>query len=157
MRKLIVFLALVGASVLFLGAAPGVASAGNCSSVYMDSTYYLNGQLIFHGYIGNCTSVSQVQYGVQGGCTGSAQMIGTWWDQTWTGNACATAYSGAAVQNILGQFDTAAMEFRVAPWCVHQTHWVYTYFNFRIKSGSISGGTWGPWHQALTGQYQIVC
>ena len=145
----VIVLACIGGS----GALASTASASNCTQIGQSPTYY-DGQMAFNAYIGSCSGVDYVQFGM-GGCPGCAGSMGAWWDYTYINSAIATEIQGSNIQYVpsFGQVD--AVTYRRAPWCAGQTHLIYTYWWYRIRS--TPGLTWGSWHQKTSGNYQIVC
>lgn len=152
MRRLIVFLALIGASALFLGAAPGVASAANCSA-YNSPTWW-NGVLNFYGNL-NCDSdTGKVWY-----ASGS---LGRWFDYYFGTYQYGLAGGGWGPGNLPEQIQTADplngnfRTFQHFAWCAGANHIVRSEFQWRISRKS-TPNTYGPWHYSPSADYHILC
>lgn len=169
MRKLGLLVTLMVASALFLGAAPGSASAANCTAG-MSYTVYNAGWLEFTGDLYNCSGVSQIQQSrivTAADCGGQTPTVANhcaagWWDGSeysrgLSGNHPVTPYANGDLYtiNITSGAQHAQAVWRVAPWCGGGTHNIVTQFIYRIKA---TGGIYGPWHYAVSGAgYNIVC
>lgn len=163
MRRLGLILALIGASVLFLGAAPGSASAANCTGGFAlgptgSYVWYDSGVLFQRSGLWNCSGITEVQF---------------WrnydnFNGYWSGLLDATAGGAHVVPSpqfadvytfIAGSKTEFYLNWGPYPWCGNGvTHSVRPYFTFRIKSSTYPFN-YGPMHEVSwpSGNIPIWC
>lgn len=153
LRKLKYVVAIAAVLCGFGVAGVSPASAANCSWVYESSTAWdPTYGMYFNAYIDGCTGVSMVEFGAASGTAPGTG--GKWWDYTWGGYV--TTGNRYSWQQTYVPVGGNHQTFYTPPWCVGQTHYVYTYFWYRIKNAAWPY-SWGPWHQRSSGSYNIRC
>lgn len=158
MRKLVLFLALLGGSVLLFGVAAPAASAGNCTALTYNydghpGPVWWDGQYAYHPVVGACTGVSAVGFM-------------PYYNATVNNNTYIYDFSHATYHfpssgggECWGNPTITACDtyYHVPVWgggCGAPPFYVGVYTAFRIRS--YPGGTWGSWHN-LNSANQWIC
>lgn len=161
MRRLMLVLALIGASVLFLG-MPTSANAGNCTTVSFEAVggsypVWYDGAWAWAPIINNCTSVNGVDFGSGHGSPGVPPFL---YDSTHA--AYHFPYAGGGMCGAgIGQGQTISgcdTVYHNSTWgagCGQPGFYVLAYYSYRIRSLPFPG-TWGPWH-TVGGPAQLIC
>lgn len=152
MRRLGLILALIGASVLFLGAAPGTASAGNCTYVgFPSGPVSYDGAWKWQPTVAQCTGINGIDFGNGLGSPGVPPFL---YDATH--QAYHFPYSGGGNCISGGTISSCYTTYHNTPWgsgCGAPAFYVQAWFSYRIRS---LPGTWGPWHTFGSGS-QLIC
>lgn len=150
MRKAMLVLALIGASVLFLGATPGTAGAANCTGYGFSAISYQGGHWWFTSQITYCTDVTGVRW------LGSDSSYDSGiYDVTRNQNHLALGLTITA----LGQTSEYYSDLYTNVWgggCGAGSFWVKPFVQFQVRCGSC-GNTWGPVHKALQANQVNIC
>lgn len=159
MKRLLKLLPVLAVIAAFGIGGVSSASAGNCTSVYANGPvnvdsgygYYYPS---FTGVVGNCSGVSNVQYGLASGINsgGNAYV----WGNGNQPKAYAFAYWSGHPYDPLANSGIEDPTYSTDgyTWVYFGTHYNCNFsttwwgsFNYRIQSIDIHGvRTWGPWH-----------
>lgn len=153
MRRLTLVLALIGASVLFLGAAPTPASAGNCTYAGFGHSgpVWYDGAWAWQPFLYGCTGINGVDFGNGLGSPGTPPFL---YDATH--GAYHFPYSGGGSCLSGGTIPSCSTTYHNNVWgsgCGAPAFYVQAWFSYRIRS---LPGTWGPWH-TLGSNSQLIC